>query len=341
MAFKISNEVRTAILGILAIVLFVFGFNYLKGSSLLSSSKTMYAIYDEANGLTPSSFVMIKGVNIGSVQDIALSKKYPGKVEVKFTVSKDAQFPEDSRVQISNVDLFTPKCLAIIPGTGTKQAADGAVLQTQKENGLMDKLGGVGDKIDPLVANIDGTISGAKGAISTIDNTVANINSLIDAKTKANLQQSIAGLDASVKDFNLLSAELAAQRSKISSTVSSLEAFAKNLNTNNQSINSTLNNVKNITDNVNKTSENLAKADINQTVTNLKNTLGELDRTLAKINNNEGTVGMLVNDKKLYNDLQGTMNSLDALLADMKANPSRYVSFSLIGRKQKAATPTP
>jgi phospholipid/cholesterol/gamma-HCH transport system substrate-binding protein len=139
----------------------------------------------------------------------------------------------------------------------------------------------------------------------------------------------------------LLSAELAAQRSKISSTVSSLEAFAKNLNTNNQSINSTLNNVKNITDNVNKTSENLAKADINQTVTNLKNTLGELDRTLAKINNNEGTVGMLVNDKKLYNDLQGTMNSLDALLADMKANPSRYVSFSLIGRKQKAATPTP
>jgi phospholipid/cholesterol/gamma-HCH transport system substrate-binding protein len=330
MAFKISNEIRTAILGILAIVLFLFGFNYLKGSGLMSSSKTLYAIYDDAKGLTPSSFVQVQGVTVGSVKAIKLSKKYPGKVEVEFNINKDIAIPVDSKAMIVSSDLLGNKAMSLILGTSGQKAETGAMLTTQVEVGMMDKFAKTGERIDPLVANVDGTITDAKTAIHTIDATVANFNGLVNDQTKRSVQQSVAGLQTSVKDFNALSAELAAQRAKIGSTVSSLEAFAKNLNANGQAITATMNNVR-------ATTDKLAAADITAVVGNLKNTLAELDATIAKVNNNTGTAGMLINDKKLYNDLAGSLHSLDALLADMKANPSRYVSFSLISRKPKSA----
>jgi phospholipid/cholesterol/gamma-HCH transport system substrate-binding protein len=330
MALKVSNEIRTAILGILATVLFLFGFNYLKGSGLLSSSKTMYAIYDDAKGLTPSSFVQIHGVTVGSVKDIQLSKKYANKVEVQFTLTTDVKIPADTKAMIVSSDLLGNKAMSLELGSSPELAKDGAVLATQVEVGMLDKFAKTGDRIDPLVANIDGTITDAKTAIRTIDATVGNFNGLVTDRTKQSVQSSVDGLQVSVKDFNALSAELAAQRTKIGSTVSALEAFAKNLNANSNAITATMNNVK-------ATTDKLAAADITSVVNNLKTTLAQLDATIAKVNNNEGTAGMLINDKKLYNDLAGSLHSLDALLADMKANPSRYVSFSLISRKPKAA----
>ncbi|MFM2387428.1 MAG: hypothetical protein RL660_2185 [Bacteroidota bacterium] len=331
MAFRVSNEIRTAILGILAITLFVFGFKYLKGSGVLSSHKTMYAVYDNAKGLTPSSFVQIQGVTVGSVKDIRLSSKFPGKVEVEFTVDKNVQIPSDSKAMIVSDGLLGTKALSILMGTSATKATDGASLAIQNEVSIFDKLGGVGDRVDPLVANIDGTVTEAKTALRTIDATVNNFNGLVDGRTKQAVQQSVEGLQLSVADFNKLSAELAAQRAKIGSTVSSLENFAKTLEKNGTAITATMGNVKTTTD-------KLAAADLTGTIESLKNTVTELDKTIAKINNNEGTVGMLMNDKKLYNDLQGSLHSLDALLADMKANPQRYVSFSLISRKPKPAT---
>jgi phospholipid/cholesterol/gamma-HCH transport system substrate-binding protein len=331
MAFKISNEIKTALLAIIALVVFVIGYNYLRGSGAFNKNKLLYATLDNANGLTPSSFVLLHGVNIGSVKNIYLSKKELGKVEIEFSVTNDAPVPNDSKALVTSIDLFGNKAISIAPGTAATAIADKAYIASETEKGMMDKLG---ENAGPMMKNIDGTVIQAKAALTTVDNTVANINSLIDANTKANLQNSISGLNASVKDFNLLSASLAAQRQKIAGTVGALETFANNLNKNNAAINASLANVKTTTD-------NLSKADISATINNLKATIASLDKTLSKINDNQGTLGMLVNDKKLYNDLQGSVHSLDALLADLKAHPNRYLSFSVFGRKQKAETPAP
>jgi phospholipid/cholesterol/gamma-HCH transport system substrate-binding protein len=228
--------------------------------------------------------------------------------------------------------ILGTKALSIIMGSSTTAAKSGHYLATQNEIGMLDKLGDAGAKVDPLLSNVDGAVTDAKTALRTIEATVANFNTVVDAQTKASVQKSVTGLETSVRDFNALSAELAAQRQKISSTVTSLETFAKNLNANNGAINASLVNVQ-------KTTEQLANADITTAVENLKRTLGQLELTIGKINSTDGSVGMLMNDKKLYNDLQGSLHSLDALLADMKANPHRYVSFSLIQRKAKPSEP--
>jgi phospholipid/cholesterol/gamma-HCH transport system substrate-binding protein len=328
MKWSIPNEVKTGVLGIVALALFIFGFNFLKGKGVFSGNNTYYAVYNDANGLTPSSFILLKGINIGNVREIYLSKKHPGKIEVAFSISKEYKIPTDSKVNIISSDLLGTKALNINTGTATTYLNDLGFINTEYKPGFMDEIG---DNVKPIITKVDGTVANANNAITTINGTVSNINSLIDAQTKANLQQSISRLNASVADFNLLSSSLAEQRGKIASVVNSLDVFAKNLNSNNAAINSTLANIKSTTDQLNK-------ADIAGTVNNLKSTLGQLDNTLAKINNNQGSVGMLINDKKLYNDLQASLHSLDALLADLKNNPQRYVQFSLISRKQKTTT---
>jgi phospholipid/cholesterol/gamma-HCH transport system substrate-binding protein len=332
MAFKISNEVKTAILGIIALVLTIFGFNYLKGSSVFSSNKTIYAKFADTDGLTPSSYVRYMGVNVGSVKTINI--KSASEVEVEFSLDNNIKLPKDTRVQIESDGLLGGKLLRIVPGVSTELLKDKDILQSEIKVGIMDNLSGkagpVVDKLDTVMGKLGPTVDQAKGALATIDKTVNNFNSVVDATTKAKLQNSIAGLDKSVRDFNLLSAELAAQRQNIQATMGSLQAFAANLNKNNAVINKTLSNVE-------TTTQNLSKAEIAETVAGLKSTLAGLDKTISKLNSSDGSLGLLMNDKKLYNNLQSSMHSVDALLADLKAHPSRYISVSVFGKKSKEA----
>ena len=332
MKFKIPNEIRVALLGIAALVALIFGYNYLKGRGSFGSNRTFFATYNNAQGLTEGSFVQMHGVTIGTVRKISLDPKDPSKVLVEFNISdKTISVPSDSKVAVLSDGLISAKILGLLPGASTTLLKENDYVQTYKEVGMLDKLQ---SDAGPLLKNVDGAVLKADGAITTIDNTVSNINSLIDANTKANLQSAIAGLNRSTQDFNELSSSLAKQKEKIASTISSLEAFAANLNKNNAAINGTLANVQ-------TTTKKLSDADINGTVNNLKNTLSDLNNTISKINSNQGTMGMLMNDKKLYNDLQGSLHSLDALLADLKARPGRYINFSVFGKKQKYNEPAP
>jgi phospholipid/cholesterol/gamma-HCH transport system substrate-binding protein len=322
MKLSIPNEVKIALLAIASIVALVFGYNYLKGRGSFGSNRTFFAKYDNAQGLTEGSFVQLHGVTIGTVRRISLSPQ----VLVEFNISdKTINVPSDSKVIVLSDGLIGAKILGLTPGASTTFLKENDTLQTYKEIGMLDKLQA---DAGPILKNVDGVVLKADGAITTIDNTVANINSLLDANTKANLQSSIACLNRSVQDFNALSSSLAQQRQKIANTISALETFANNLNKNNGAINGALANVESV-------AKNLKDADISGTINNLKHTLSELDGTIGKINSNQGTMGMLINDKKLYNDMQGSLHSLDALLADLKARPGRYISFSVFGKKNK------
>jgi phospholipid/cholesterol/gamma-HCH transport system substrate-binding protein len=246
-----------------------------------------------------------------------------------------------------------------LAGTSSEDLKDGATIETIKNSEMMDQIGGITADIKKMTENGDslllkklsGTVESATGAINSVDATINNINSVVDAKTKNQLQSSIAGVQRSVNDFNILSAELAAQKARIAAIMNSLDAFTKNLNSNNAAINGTMANINKTTEllskadiggtvnNLKRTTDQLAQADLSGTINNLKKTIDELNVTLGKVNSTEGTAGMLINDKKLYNDLQGSLHSLDALLGDLKTNPSRYLSFSVFGKKQKNVAP--
>jgi phospholipid/cholesterol/gamma-HCH transport system substrate-binding protein len=341
MSFKISNPIRIAILGILALVAFITGFNFLKSRNTFNKDTILYALFDEANGLTPSSFVLYKGVNIGSVKEIILSKKTPGKVEVAFSVNEGINLPADSKVFVTSTDLLSGKVLAVQSGTASTYYKKGDYVNSFVESGSIDKLTSMVNNADSnTLKKIDNAVAKAGVALTSADATINNINSVIDESVKQNLKNSIEGLNKSVNDFNVLSSSLAQQRQKIATTIASLETFANNLNKNNGNINATVSNIKSTTDNIKVTTENLNKADISGTINTLKSTLTELNGTLDKVNENQGTLGMLVNDKKLYNDLQGSVASLNALLTDLKANPKRYLQFSVFSKKDKPAANT-
>ncbi len=321
----INNNVKIGAFALITLVVAALGYNYLKGRAFYGNNRTYYGLYTDASGINEGSFVKLHGVKVGSVAKVSLSKKDPTKVEVELNITnKELFIPDDSKLSLSADGLFT-KALVITPGSSKTGIAEGSFFTTLEEKDLINKLSG---KADPIMDSAQMVINNLDGTISTIDKTVGNINSVIDAKTKASVQNAVSGLDKSVADFNLLSASLAAQRTKIAATITSLETFAANLNKNNTAINNSLANVE-------TTTKKLSEADITGTIAGLKNTLNQLNTTIEKVNSNQGTAGMLINDKKLYNDLQGSLHSLDALLADLKAHPGRYLSFSLIGRKQK------
>ncbi len=337
MALKLNNEIKTGILGIVALTLTILGFKFLKGSGMFSSNHTMYAKFANTDGLTPSSYVRYMGVNVGSVKEIAIKGK--DEVEVAFSLQNDLKLPKDTKVFIEADGLLGGKVLRILPGNSTEFLKNNDILQSDVKVGLMDNLSGkagpVVDKLDTVMAKLGTTVDEAKNALASVNGTVNNFNSALDASTKAKLQNSIAGLDKSVADFNILSAKLALQGAKIDATMSSVQAFSSNLNTNNAAINSTLKNVENITSNVKTTTNKLNEAELTQTISSLKSTIDNLNATLAKVNKTDGSIGLLMNDAKLYNNLQGSLHSLDALLADLKAHPSRYISVSVFGKKQK------
>lgn len=319
MNMKISKEIKLALLGIVAIVLFIFGFNFLKGSGLFSSTNTIYAEYDDVQGVTASSFVMLQGFNIGSVSNVYLSKKNKGKVIVEMNIDKSIPIPTDSKAKIITADLLGTKAVVIEKGKSATLCEHKHTLSGTVELGMFDKLG---ESAGP-------TIDNANNAISSLDTTIKSINQILDVQTQQNLKSSIANLNSTMQEMKLFASEINAQRNKISSIITSLNQFSANLNNNNSTINKLIANTE-------KTTESLSKVDIQSTVSELTSTLEQLKSTLDKVNNGSGSMAMLMNDDKLYKNLKNTIATTNNLLYDLSVHPKKYVHFSVFGRKNKA-----
>ncbi|MBL7773748.1 MAG: MCE family protein [Chitinophagaceae bacterium] len=319
---KVSKEIKIALLGIVAIVMFIFGYNYLKGSDLFSSTKTVKALYDQVQGLTPANYVQLQGLNIGTVKTISMSKQYPGKVEVEMTVDKDVFIPEDSKARIVSLDLLGTKAITVIKGSSTTNIKDKQLLNGDMELGA----------IESLSAAALPAVDGAKQTIHSLDQTIQSVNQIIDVNTQQHLKSTIANLDKTMADFTQFANELNAQRTKISSLLNNLNAFTDNLNKNNTTINSMLKNAE-------QTTAKLSKLDLENTVAELKTTLNGLQTTLDKVNNGQGSLALLMNDDKLYKNLKNTLSTANNLLYDINARPSRYINVNIFGKKQKDTCP--
>ena len=306
---KITKEIKTAILVLSGILLFIFIFNYLKGENLLSSSRKITAIYDNVEGLIPSAAVTINGHKIGKVQDITFTEDGSGKLEVLMLIDSNFKFSKNSTAELYESGLIGGKAIAIVPANdGAENVISGDVLRSEIKPGLTDL---VNQRLTPLQQKIE-------KVMESTDVLLANINSVLDEKTKSNIRGSFSQLEQTIASFE--------------STSNALNAL---LQDNKTSITTTLDNFSNISENLFEVSSNLAEADLKQTINGLQSTISNFDQLLKNIEKGEGSIGKLMKDEGLYNNLEGALGQMEALLEDMKLNPKRYVHFSLFGKKPK------
>tara|TARA_R110002049_G_scaffold50850_3_gene144478 strand:- start:2159 stop:3121 length:963 start_codon:yes stop_codon:yes gene_type:complete len=306
---KISKEVKVGLLVIAGILLFIFGFNYLKGQNLLDSSRTFYAVYDNVEGLTASTPVTINGLPVGKVIDLGFKGDGSGKLSVKLLVDSDFQFSKNSKAELYETGLIGGKAIAIIPAfDGAEKAQDESYLEGSVKAGLTEL---VNQRLTPLQEKIEIMMVGA-------DSLLSNVNQVFDNKTKANLRETVSNLNEIVRNFKNTS-----------------ESLDEIVDVNKEKLSGTMSNVHNISENLSKTSKEIANANLSETIKNLESTLNKFNKIITGLENGNGSMGKLLKDEGLYNNLEGASLQLEQLLQDMKLNPKRYVHFSLFGKKPK------
>ena len=306
---KLSKEIKTAILVLSGVLLFIFIFYYLKGENLLDSSKKITAIYDNVEGLTPSAAVTINGHKIGKVQSIKFTNDRSGKLSVIMLIDNDFEFSINSKAQLYEAGLIGGKAIAIIPAfDGAPAVKSGDFLATDVKPGLTEL---VNQRLTPLQEKIEIMMVNA-------DSLLINLNDVFDVKTKKNIQRSISELSGTIASFK-----------------STSEALNGMLVDNKSAIGETLTNFNKISSDLTTLSSSLAASDLDSIMANLKSTIVNFDQLLSRIEKGEGSVGKLMKDEAIYNNLEGATKQLEELLEDMKLNPKRYVHFSLFGKKAK------
>ena len=295
---QISKEIKTSVLVFLGIILFIFGFNYLKGQNLLGSSRTFYAVYDNVEGLTASTPVTISGLTVGKVIDINFKEDGTGKLLVKLLVDADFQFSKNSKAELYETGLIGGKAIAIIPAfDNAENAKTDAYLTGSVKAGLSEL---VNQKLTPLQGKIENMMVSA-------DSLLNNLNEVFDDATKNNLKRSISSLSATIYSFK--------------STSLSLNQVIKS---NQGKIDSVLTNANNLTGNLSKITDSLSEADLGKTIKDLQITVTNLNKMLSGIENGEGSLGKLLKDDALYINLEGATKELESLLKDVKLHPNRY-----------------
>ena len=303
-----SREVKTAILIISCILIFIFGFSYLKGTSLLNSEKLVHALYQDVEGLVVGANITVSGLNVGKVKYIDFDDNFE-KIKVTFSLREDLTFSNQSVAQLYEAGLIGGKAIAILPKYDSASVVkNGDILPSEIKPGLTDL---VNQRLTPLQQKIE-------KVMESTDVLLANINSVFDEKTKSNIRGSFSQLEQTIASFE--------------STSNALNAL---LQDNKTSITTTLDNFSNISENLSEVSSNLAEADLKQTINELQSTISNFDQLLKNIEKGEGSIGKLMKDEGLYNNLEGALGQMEALLEDMKLNPKRYVHFSLFGKKPK------
>ncbi|MDE3143219.1 MAG: MCE family protein [Bacteroidota bacterium] len=318
---KISNETKVGALTAVAITLMILGFNYLKGRSLFKTGNFIYAKYPDAKGLMVSNPVYVNGYQVGSVYEIENIDQNLRNISVAVKLKDSYNIPENSVAEIMKDPLGTPS-VEITLGDSKKYLASGDTINTRSSPGLFNAFT---NRIMPAVDQLQATII-------TLNNVLKNINSVFDPNTKHNLQDVIANINTTTASLIKSSASLEAMLNKengsITQSLNNVNSFTKNLADNNEKVTQVLNNVETTTD-------HLSKADISGSVASLKTAVENLNIVLNKLNSKEGSLGLLVNDKVLYNNLTNTVRSANILMDDLRAHPKRYVNISVFGKKDK------
>ncbi|HTS42866.1 MAG TPA: MlaD family protein [Puia sp.] len=312
---KISNETKIGALTAIAITLLILGFNFLKGKDVLVRTKKIYAVFRNVEGIEVSNSVRINGLEIGTVSDINEIDEDVKEIVVTINLKKNVRIPKNS-IAVINSGLISSSSLVINKGDATEYLRNGDTIETQDKLNLVSQ---VEKNIDPIVARLNGTLE-------SLDSLVEVVGSMFDPKMKNNFTSIFEHLTATSASLEKL---LSTEHGALAQSLNNVDSFTANLAKNNRLIDTTLYNLQ-------KTSNGLANAKIQETVESVQSTMNALKEVINKINNSNGSLGLLLNDKKLYQNLESTTRSLNILLDDLRVHPKRYVNVSVFGKKDKS-----
>ena len=304
----LTREIKTALLVISAILLFIWGYSFLQGKDLFTNYKTFYVEYDNVEGLASSTPVTLNGLIIGKVSSITLDEN-TGKLIVELQLKTDFPISKSSVATIYEPGFIGGKQIAIYPNFSDKTlAADGQKLKGTTKSGLSTS---VGEKLVPLQEKMEKLMLNA-------DNLITGINNVLDNKGQEDLKNSLAALSKTSVEFHKASLSL--------NTI---------LDDNKVQIKGVVSNFNKMSSNFSKISDSLNKADLGKTAKSLQKTLNDVDAIMANLHAGKGTIGKMLNDEDLYKNLEKTTKELELLLQDVRLYPTRYVNVSLFGKKNK------
>ncbi len=316
---KITNETKVGAITILSVAMLILGFNFLKGKKLWSKDTTLRGKYGNVQGLQNSNPIIINGLQVGTVYKIT-SEKDMREILVDMNITKDINIPKNSIAIIKGNPIGTAS-IEIKLGDAVENLKDKDIILTETSGGVFDD---VLKKVDPVLYEV-------RKAVSQMDTLLGNFNSVLDPNAKGNIADVLANLNkvtaAMVQSTASLNGLLNTQTGALAKSLNNVSSITGNFASNNEKINSVMTNLD-------KTTSKFATLNLNKTLDTLDRAVNDLKNIIGKFDNNNGTLGKLLNDPTMYQNLASSGNKLNLLLDDIRVNPKRYISISVFGKKQ-------
>ena len=298
---KLTKEIKIALVAIVGILIMYFGINFLKGMNLFSTNNAYYMTFDDIQGLGASTPIYADGYKVGTVDGMEYDYKENGPIKVKVDINKDLRIPQGSKAEIVKDLMRNLQVNLLLANNPRERVEPGGVIPGAVNGGMMDKAA----NLIPVVEKM----------LPKLDSILTSVNALLAdpalAASLHNVETITSNLTVSTRELNTLMAGL------------------------NKQVPGMVRKANGVLDNTNRLTANLASLDVQGTLNKVNQTLESAHQFTEKLNSNQGSLGLLMNDTKLYDNLTSTMSHADSLVIDLKAHPKRYVHFSVFGRKDK------
>ena len=317
---KINNETKIGILAVIGVVALVLGFNFLKGKSFFKKETFIYAVFEDIQGLAKSNPVVINGLQIGRISNLDGGKDLK-RIIVQVELTQNVLIPKNS-LAVINPSLLGSVSLEVKLGNSNVYLKGGDTLLTTLSGGAFDEALKM---INPVLYEV-------RNAVKSLDSVLHIIGSVFDPTTKNNIKGVIENLNTVTGSFTVSASSLQTllnpESGELARSLKNVNAFTGSLVANSGKLN-------NIMSNAEKTTANFANLNFQKTLTTLDNTVNELKAGIDKINSKDGSIGLLLNDTKLYDNLSATSNKINILLDDIRVHPKRYLTISVFSKKDK------
>lgn len=298
---KLTKEIKIALVAIVGILIMYFGINFLKGMNLFSTNNAYYMTFDDIQGLGASTPIYADGYKVGIVDGLEYDYKENGPIKVKVDIIKDLRIPQGSKAEIVKDLMGNLQVNLLLANNPRERVEPGGIIPGAVNGGMMDKAASLVPVVEKMLPKLDSILT--------------SVNALLaDPALSAslhNVETITSNLTVSTRELNTLMAGL------------------------NKQVPGMIGKANGVLDNTNRLTANLASLDVQGTLNKVNQTLESAHQFTEKLNSNQGSLGLLMNDTKLYDNLTSTMSHADSLVIDLKAHPKRYVHFSVFGRKDK------
>jgi phospholipid/cholesterol/gamma-HCH transport system substrate-binding protein len=317
-----SREFKAGVVVVLAAAVLYWGISFLKGSDLFEHGTEVYAVYDNAEGITKSQSVTLNGFSVGKVSDVYFHPNHSGKIVVKMNITTDYPITANSLAEIRSADLLGAKEIALVLEKGSVLIESGDTLRSAIEASLSESIN---KEVLPVKVK-------AEKLLASLDSTVNILTGFLGGEMQEEFRTSFDNVNRSISNLGTITDEISLymseNREALGSATQNLERLTSMLNENRDELDRVFNNLANISD-------TLARANAGEAMRSLSKTATRLDAITSNIEAGEGTLGKLVANDSLYNEINHAILSLDKLLEDIKERPGRYVEISIFGGKNK------